>query len=117
MDLLYQGVVDGRITKERWVELCSTTPARMFGLYPRKGVIAPGADADVVVYDPNGHTSIGLGKTHHMNMDHSAWEGYEISGHVDTVLSRGSVVIDGGEFLGRAGHGQFLKRGLSQYLQ
>jgi dihydropyrimidinase len=117
MDLLFQGVVDGRITKERWVELCSTTPARMFGLHPRKGVIAPGADADVVVYDPNGHTSIGLGKTHHMNMDHSAWEGYEISGHVDTVLSRGSVVIDGGEFLGRAGHGQFLKRGLSQYLQ
>jgi dihydropyrimidinase len=117
MDLLYQGVVDGRITKERWVELCSTTPARMFGLYPRKGVIAPGADADVVIYDPDGHTSIGLGKTHHMNMDHSAWEGYEISGHVDTVLSRGSVVIDGGEFLGRAGHGQFLKRGLSQYLQ
>jgi dihydropyrimidinase len=116
MDLLYQGVVDGRISKERWVELCSTTPARMFGLFPRKGVVAPGADADVVVYDPNGHTSIGLGKTHHMNMDHSAWEGFEISGHVDTVLSRGSVVIDGGEFHGRAGHGQFLKRGLSQYL-
>src|SRR4029453_10180996 len=106
-----------RISKERWVELCSTTPARMFGLYPRKGVVAPGSDADLVVYDPNGHTSIGLGKTHHMNMDHSAWEGYEISGHVDTVLSRGSVVVDGGEFLGRAGHGQFLKRGLSQYLQ
>jgi dihydropyrimidinase len=116
MDLIYQGVVDGRITKERWVELCSTTPARMFGLYPRKGVIAPGADADVVVYDPDGHTSIGLGKTHHMNMDHSAWEGWEIAGHVDTVLSRGSVVVDGGEFHGRAGHGRYLKRGLSQYL-
>jgi dihydropyrimidinase len=116
MDLIFQGVVDGRITKERWVELCSTTPARMFGLYGRKGVIQPGADADVVVYDPNGHTSIGVGKTHHMNMDHSAWEGYEISGHVDTVLSRGSVVIDGGAFHGRAGHGRFVKRGLSQYL-
>jgi dihydropyrimidinase len=116
MDLLWQGVVEGRISKERWVELCSTTPARMFGLYPRKGVVAPGSDADLVVYDPNGHTSIGLGKTHHMNMDHSAWEGYEIAGHVDTVLSRGTVVVDGGEFHGRAGHGQFLKRGLSQYL-
>jgi dihydropyrimidinase len=116
MDLLWQGVVDGRISKERWVELCSTTPARMFGLYPRKGVVAPGSDADIVVYDPDGHTSIGLGKTHHMNMDHSAWEGYEISGHVDTVLSRGSVVIDGGEFHGRAGHGRYLKRGLSQFL-
>jgi len=117
MDLLYQGVVDRRITLERWVELTSTTPARMFGLYGRKGVIAPGADADLVVYDPNGHTSIGLGKTHHMNMDYSAWEGFEIGGHVDTVLSRGTVVVDGGEFHGRAGHGRFLQRGLSQYLQ
>jgi dihydropyrimidinase len=117
MDLLFQGVVDGRISKERWVELCSTTPARMFGLYGRKGVIAPGADADLVVYDPNGHTSIGVGKTHHMAMDHSAWEGFEIDGHVDVVLSRGSVVIDGGAFHGRAGHGRFLRRGLSQYLR
>jgi dihydropyrimidinase len=116
LDLLYQGVVDGRITLEKWVELCSTTPARMFGLYGRKGVVAPGADADVVVYDPNGHTSIGYEKTHHMAMDHSAWEGFEIDGHVDTVLSRGEVLIDGGDYHGRAGHGQFLKRGLSQML-
>ena len=116
LDLLYQGVVTGEITLERWVEICSTTPARMFGMYGRKGVLAPGADADVVVYDPNGHTSIGVGKTHHMNMDYSAWEGFEIDGHVDTVLSRGSVVVDGGEFLGHAGHGKFLKRDLSQYL-
>ena len=63
IDLLYQGVVDGRISLERWVDVCCTTPARMFGLYGRKGVIAPGADADIVVYDPAGHTSIGLGKT------------------------------------------------------
>jgi dihydropyrimidinase len=116
MDLMYQGVVTGKITLERWVELTSTTPARMFGLYGRKGVIQPGADADIVVYDPNGHTSIGLGKTHHMNMDHSAWEGFEIDGHVDTVLSRGKVVVDHGEYLGSKGDGRFLKRGLSQYL-
>jgi dihydropyrimidinase len=116
LDLLYQGVVTGEISLERWVELCSTTPARMFGMYGRKGVLAPGADADVVVYDPAGHTSIGLGKTHHMNMDYSAWEGFEIDGHVDTVLSRGEVLIDGGEFLGRAGHGRYVKRELSQYL-
>ncbi|GAA3812594.1 dihydropyrimidinase [Cellulomonas soli] len=116
LDLLYQGVVTGEITLERWVEICSTTPARMFGMYGKKGVLAPGADADVVVYDPKGHTSIGLGKTHHMNMDYSAWEGFEIDGHVDTVLSRGSVVVDGGAFHGRAGHGQYVKRELSQYL-
>lgn len=116
VDLLYQGVVQGRISLERWVELIAVTPARMFGLYGRKGVVAPGADADLVVYDPNGHTSIGLGKTHHMNMDYSAWEGFEVDGHVDTVISRGSVVVDSGQFLGRAGHGKFLKRDLSQYL-
>jgi len=118
LDLMYQGVVTGEITLERWVELTSTTPARMFGLYGTKGVIAPGADADIVVYDPHGHTSIGMGegRTHHMNMDHSAWEGYEIDGHVDVVVSRGSVLVENGEFHGRAGHGQYLRRGLSQYL-
>ncbi|MEV0032396.1 dihydropyrimidinase [Nocardia sp. NPDC050793] len=116
MDLMYQGVVDGRITLERWVEITSTTPARMFGLYGRKGVLAPGADADIVVYDPNGHTSIGLGKTHHMNMDHSAWEGYEIDGSVDTVLSRGKVVVADGEYRGRKGDGQFVRRDPCQYL-
>ncbi|MEZ5116292.1 MAG: dihydropyrimidinase [Candidatus Nanopelagicales bacterium] len=116
MDLIYQGVVTGEISLERWVEICCTTPARMFGLYPRKGALQPGADADVVVYDPNGHTSIGYGKTHHMNMDHSAYEGFEVDGHVDTVISRGRVVVDGGEYLGSKGHGRFLRRGLSQYL-
>jgi dihydropyrimidinase len=116
MDLMYQGVATGQIKLERWVELTSTTPARMFGMYGQKGVITPGADADIVVYDPQGHTSIGVDKTHHMNMDHSAWEGFEIDGHVDTVLSRGKVLVDGGEYHGAPGHGQYLKRGLSQYL-
>jgi dihydropyrimidinase len=116
LDLLYQGVVDGHISLERWVEITSTTPARMFGLAGRKGAIQPGADADIVVYDPDGHTSIGVGKTHHMNMDHSAWEGFEIDGHVDTVLSRGRIVVDDRQYLGRPGDGAFVKRGLSQYL-
>ena len=118
MDLMYQGVVTGELTLERWVELTSTTPARMFGMYGQKGVITPGADADVVVYDPNGHTSIGIGdgKTHHMNMDHSAWEGFEIDGHVDTVISRGKVIVDRNQYLGAKGDGKFIKRGLSQYL-
>ncbi|NNH69386.1 dihydropyrimidinase [Nocardia uniformis] len=116
MDLMFQGVKDGRISLERWVDVCCTTPARMFGMYPRKGVISPGADADIVVYDPNGHTSIGVGKTHHMNMDYSAYEGFEIDGRVDTVISRGRVIVDNGAYLGRAGHGRFVKRALSQNL-
>ncbi|WP_369371852.1 dihydropyrimidinase [Promicromonospora sp. Populi] len=115
MDLLYQGVVTGEISLERWVELCSVTPARMFGMYGTKGVIQPGADADIVVYDPAGITNLGV-RTHHMNMDYSAWEGFEIDGHVDVVLSRGAVVVDDGGFHGRTGHGRFIKRGLSQYL-
>jgi dihydropyrimidinase len=115
MDLMYQGVASGNIKLERWVELCSTTPARMFGLYPRKGVIAPGSDADILVYDPAAKTRISV-ETHHMNMDHSAYEGFVVDGRVDTVLSRGSVLIAGGAYSGRPGHGRFLKRGLSQYL-
>jgi dihydropyrimidinase len=115
IDLLHQGVVAGEISLERWVEICSTTPARMFGLHPRKGVIAPGADADVVVYDPSAQQVISAA-THHMNVDYSAYEGMEITGKVDTVLSRGRVVVDAGGFHGAAGHGKFLSRELNQYL-
>ncbi|MCZ4553939.1 dihydropyrimidinase [Gordonia rubripertincta] len=116
LDLMYQGVVDGKITLERWVEVCATTPARMFGMYPRKGVISPGADADVVIYDPNGHTSIGVEKTHHMNMDYSAWEGFEIDGAVDTVLSRGKKIVERQTYLGSRTDGRFVRRELSQNL-
>jgi dihydropyrimidinase len=116
MDLIYQGVVDGHITLPRWVELCSTTPARMFGLYPRKGVVAPGSDADLVVYDPNGTTTISV-ETHHMNMDHSAYEGTVVQGRVDTVLSRGTVIVRDGQFHGRKGHGRFVRRGECGYLR
>jgi len=115
MDLLYQGVVTGEISLARWVELACTTPARMFGLYPRKGVLAPGSDADVVIYDPHGTTDISV-RTHHMNMDHSAYEGIHVDGRVETVLSRGRVIIENNAFTGAVGHGSFLKRGLSQYL-
>jgi dihydropyrimidinase len=116
MELIYQGVVAGELSLERWVETCSTTPARMFGMYPKKGVIAPGSDADIVVWDPNSKTKIGVDFKHHMNMDYSAWEGWVIDGKVDTVLSRGSVLVQNDSYVGRKGHGQFVKRGLSQYL-
>ncbi len=116
MDLMYQGVVMGEITLARWVELCATTPARLFGLYPRKGVLAPGSDADVVVYDPSATTTIGVA-THHMNLDHSAYEGTVVDGGVDVVVSRGSVIVEGGRFTGRAGHGRYVPRALSQALR
>ncbi len=115
MELIYQGVVAGEISLERWVETCSTTPARMFGL-DRKGVIEPGADADILVWDPNRRTKIGINDKHHMNMDHSAYEGFEIDGKVDTVLSRGTVVVENDTFVGRKGHGKFVKRSLSKYI-
>ena len=115
MELIYQGVVLGEISLERWVETCSTTPARMFGL-DHKGVIEPGADADILVWDPNGKTRIGINDKHHMNMDHSAYEGFEIDGKVDTVISRGTVVIENDTYVGTKGHGKFVKRGLSTYL-
>jgi dihydropyrimidinase len=107
--------VKGEIGLPRWVEISSTTPARMFGLYPRKGVIAPGADADIVVYDPAVRQTISA-STHHMNVDYSAYEGMELTGKVATVLSRGRVVVADNAFHGGAGHGTFLKRALSQYL-
>jgi dihydropyrimidinase len=116
MDLLHQGVATGELSLPRWVEVASTTPARMFGLYPRKGVIQPGSDADIVVYNPVARQTLSVA-THHMNVDYSAYEGMAITGKVETTLSRGRVVIDGGEYHGSPGHGQFLHRELSQYLR
>ncbi|HJP15519.1 MAG TPA: dihydropyrimidinase [Acidimicrobiales bacterium] len=115
MDLIYQGVVMGELTLERWVETCSTTPARMFGLYPQKGVIAPGSDADIVLYDPAAKTNISV-DTHHMNMDYSAYEGIEVDGKIDTVMSKGKVIISDDAYHGTKGDGNYLKRGLSTYL-
>jgi dihydropyrimidinase len=115
MDLLHQGVVAGEISLARWVETCSTTPARMFGLYPRKGVIAPGSDADIVIYDPAARQTLSA-ETHHMAVDYSAYEGFELTGKVETVLSRGRTVVGGGKYHGAPGHGRFLSRDLCQYL-
>jgi dihydropyrimidinase len=115
MDLLHQGVLKGEITVTRWVEIASTTPARMFGLYPRKGVIAAGSDADIVIYDPAAIQTLSAA-THHMNVDYSAYEGWEITGRVDMTLSRGRVVVSGGVLHGSPGHGKFLPRDLNQYL-
>jgi len=115
MDLLHAGVAAGQLTVTRWVEVAATTPARMFGLYPRKGVIAAGSDADIVIYDPQARQTLSAA-THHMNVDYSAYEGMEITGQVVTTMCRGRVVIDEGAYLGDPGYGTFLPRGLNQYL-
>ena len=115
IDLLHDGgVVAGRISRERWVEIISTAPAKLFGMHPRKGTIAVGSDADIVVYDPNAKRTISAA-THHMNVDYSCYEGRTVQGRADIVLSRGTVIVRDGEFTGRRGHGQFIKRAAADY--
>ena len=108
------GVVE-HVSTHRCRVISPATPARMFGLYPRKGTIAPGADADIVIYDPAATQTLSVA-THHMNVDYSAYEGMEITGKVVTTVSRGRVVVADGEFRGSPGHGSFLPRDLNQYL-
>ncbi|MGH3312871.1 MAG: dihydropyrimidinase [Streptomyces sp.] len=115
MDLLHQAVLDGHISRRRWIELACASPARMFGLYPKKGTLQPGSDADVVIYDPHAEQTLSA-ETHHMNVDYSAYEGKRLTGQVETVLSRGETVIDRRTYAGRAGHGQYTPRGLCQLL-
>jgi dihydropyrimidinase len=107
--LLYQGVVNGHISANRFVELVATAPARMMGLYPRKGTIAPGFDADVVVFDPNHERTISA-QTHHMNVDYSCYEGWRVKGLPEVVMQRGTVLVENGEWHGKEGQGQFIKR-------
>jgi dihydropyrimidinase len=110
MSLIYSGgVAGGRFSVNRFVELVSTTPAKLFGLYPRKGTIAAGSDADLVIFDPKRKHTISAA-THHMRVDYSMFEGIQVTGMADVVLSRGRVVVDGDKFLGKAGQGEFLRR-------
>ena len=110
LSLIYSGGVNGgKFSANRFVQLVSTAPAKLFGLYPRKGTIAVGSDADVVIFDANEQQTISVA-THHMRVDYSMFEGTRVKGVTKTVLSRGNVIIDNGKFVGRAGAGQFLKR-------
>ncbi|HEY3162180.1 MAG TPA: dihydropyrimidinase [Vicinamibacterales bacterium] len=110
MSLVYDGGVrPGRISLNRFVELTSTSPAKIFGLFPRKGTIAPGSDADIVVFDAEKKVRLSA-RTLHMKVDYNPYEGREVVGATDTVISRGRVVIDGGKFVGRSGSGSFIKR-------
>src|SRR6476620_1830117 len=107
------GVRPGRISMTRFVELCSTTPAKMFGLFPRKGTIAVGSAADVVIFDPEKSTTLSA-KTLHMKVDYNPYEGRTVKGSPALVISSGEVIIDGDRFVGKKGSGRFLRRGPSQ---
>jgi dihydropyrimidinase len=110
LQLLFDGGVNKkRLSVNRWVEVVSTTPAKMFGLFPRKGTIAVGSDADIVIWDPNIEHLISA-HTHHMRVDYSMFEGFKVKGNAETVLSRGEIIVDKGKFFGTAGRGQFVKR-------
>jgi len=91
------------------VEVASTNPAKIFGMFPRKGTIAIGSDADIVIFDPHENHVLSA-KTHHMNVDYSGYEGWELTGKVKTVLLRGQIAIDDGKCLLQKGYGKFIKR-------
>ncbi len=110
LQLIYHhGVNKGQLSLSRFVELTSTAPARIFGMYPKKGEIAAGSDADLVLWDPTEEMTISAA-THHMRVDYSMFEGFRVRGNARTVLSRGEVIVDRGEFLGKPGRGRYLKR-------
>ena len=113
MELLFsEGVNKGKITLNKFVEVTSTNAAKIFGMFPRKGTICIGADADLVVFDPTKKHIISA-ETHHMNCDYSAYEGWELTGKIDTVLLRGKVAVDAGEAKVAKGYGQFVRRGVT----
>lgn len=110
LQLLYHhGVGAGKLSLNRFVELVSTTPAQLFGLYPKKGELAPGSDADIVIWDPHAEHLISS-ETHHMRCDYSMFEGFHVKGNAKMVLSRGEVIVEHGRFQGRTGRGSFLRR-------
>jgi dihydropyrimidinase len=110
MELLFsEGVNKGKISLNKFVEVTSTNAAKIFGMFPKKGTIGIGADADMVILDPNAKHTISV-DTHHMNTDYSAYEGWEVTGKVKNVLLRGKVAIDNNECLIDKGYGQYVKR-------
>lgn len=109
VDLVHEGVVEGWIPLTRWVDVIAETPAKLSGIYPKKGTIAPGSDADIVIYNPNAPHTLSA-ETHHMNLDYSVFEGAEMSGRVESVLLRGSTIYHDGHFTGELGSGKYLHR-------
>ncbi len=115
MSLVFNGgVVQGRISLNKFVDLTSTSAAKIFGLFPKKGTIAVGSDADIVLFNPDRKETISVHNTctHHMNVDYNTYEGFEVQGIAETVISRGKVIVDNCEYTGKKGDGRFVKRGL-----
>ncbi len=111
LSLLYQyGVRTGKLSLERWVEVCCTNPAKIFGLYPRKGSLEPGADADLVLFDPNKKVTLSRSLLHEQ-VDYTPYEGFELQGYPVTTFLRGKLIVKNGEFTGAAGDGKYLVRG------
>jgi dihydropyrimidinase len=116
MRLIYDGAVsDGRMSLERFVEVCSATPAKMFGMYPKKGTIAIGSDADIVIWNPDVESVMSV-DVNHMDVDYSAYEGKTVQGKIEMVLSRGRVLIDNDTYHGSPTDGDFVARDTNQYL-
>jgi len=110
-DLVTHAIVVGkRITLNRWVEVTSTTPAKIMGMFPKKGTIAVGSDADIVIWDPRSTSTISA-KTHHMRVDYNPYEGRKVKGKAAVALSRGEVIVQKDKFVGKKGRGRFIKRG------
>jgi dihydropyrimidinase len=105
----HHGVNSGRLTLNRFVEITSTAPARIFGMYPKKGTIAVGSDADLVLWNPKTEYTISSA-THNMRCDYSMFEGFKVRGNAERVYSRGELVVEGGKYLGKAGRGRYLRR-------
>jgi dihydropyrimidinase len=103
------GVREGRLTLNRMVELLATNPAKLFGLYPKKGTIAVGSDADIVVFDPEKQLTLSA-STHHSNADYNLYEGTTVTGSPEIVLRRGEVLVENDGFVAKAGSGRFVKR-------
>jgi dihydropyrimidinase len=116
MRMIYHGAVgEGRLSLNRFVEVTATTPAKMFGLFPQKGTIAVGTDADIAIFDPKATHVMSVESTH-MDVDYNAYEGKKVQGDIDLVMARGKVLISDGKYHGTKGDGQFLKRGTCQLL-
>lgn len=113
--MLHAALEEKRFSLNRMVDISATAPARMFGMYPQKGTVAVGSDADLVIVDPNAKSVVSA-ETHHMNVDYSCFEGMELTGAIEQVISRGVTLVAGGKFLGPKSHGQYLRRGLNQLL-